>query len=337
MIRPETIGTREGLPGRKGPPGPDGAPSWWLRDAPLGPLSNYRSGGVARWLVVPRTEEEFAEAIAFARAGGWPWIVLGGGTNTLISDGSFDGVVLSTEAWIHRTVHEDGRIVARAGTSLRTLIGAALANGFAGLEGFIGIPGTIGGAVWGNAGGATGGIAPWVESITLLEEDGTRAIVAGDTLPWAYRESGLGARTILEVTLRLQPGAPPAELRAHAMEVYERKQATQPLHARSAGCVFRNPDGDSAGRLIETAGLKGARIGDAIVSEQHANFIVNSGAASSTDIERLIERVRDAVRRIHHVRLQREIIVAGTAGAGVARSIEHLRSEHLPSGGEGTR
>ena len=281
------------------------------RDIDLSRSSNYGTTGRALYGIDAMRREDFIDALAFARQENLPWFVLGGGTNTLFEQERFEGVVIATESFQGRELSSDGRLVARAGTSLRTLIGASLAAGCAGLEGFIGIPGTIGGAVWGNAGGASGGIAPLVEAVRVLEPDGVVSTIRGEDLAWRYRESGLGDRVILEVALRLQPGEDREELRARALEVFERKKETQPLQAKSAGCVFRNPPGESAGRLIEAAGWKGRRLGGARVSDRHANFIVNDSGATAAEIARLMEEVRLAVADQFGIWLEREVIRAG--------------------------
>lgn len=280
----------------------------------LRPWTGYRTGGIARWFAVPIDVGQLREALAWKEREGLPCFLLGGGTNTLVGDETFDGLVVSTIGLRRRGFHDGGVLEAGAGTSLRNLIGAAVKRGWAGLEGFIGIPGTIGGAVWGNAGGAAGGIAPLVESVHLVEPDGANDWIDGPDLPWRYRHSGIGHRAIAAVRLRLTPGSAPDILRESANAVFLRKRTTQPLRAWSAGCVFRNPPGDSAGRLIEAAGLKGLSLGGARVSEQHANFIVNEGEARSSEIEELIRRVRDHVADRFGVRLEREIIAATDEG-----------------------
>ncbi len=291
---------------------------WFQRDVDLAKSSNYRTGGVARWFIQPTVEQDFVDAIEFARRENLPWFVIGGGTNTLIQDEVFEGVVISTKKYEARAVGGFGLIHALAGTTLRTLIGASITAGLEGLETFIGIPGTIGGAVWGNAGGPGGGIAPLVESMRVLEPDGTIRWIPGAKLPWAYRSSGLADRTVLEVRLRLAAGFRKDELRARALDLYDQKKRTQPLHARSAGCVFRNPPGDRAGRLIEAAGCKGKQLGGARVSDRHANFIVNEGGATAAEITRLIEEVRLSVANQFGIWLRREIIVAGVSSGGTA-------------------
>lgn len=277
-------------------------------DVPLAPWSGYRTGGIARWFAAPRSEEELLGALRHKEREGVPCFILGGGTNTLIGDETFDGLVIATSEWTGIRDLSAGMLEVEPGTSLRALIGATVRRGWAGLEGFIGIPGTIGGAVWGNAGGAAGGIQPLVEMIRVVEPDGAPRWIEGASLPWRYRSSGLGARAIVRVRLRLRPGADPEALRAAANAVFARKRATQPLGATSAGCVFRNPPGESAGRLIEAAGLKGVSLGGARVSDHHANFIVNEGRATSREISELIERVRNRVAERFGIWLEREIV-----------------------------
>ncbi len=279
---------------------------------PLAPWMGYRTGGIARFFAAPRTEKEFIAALRWKEREGTPCFILGGGTNTLIGDDLFDGLVIATAGLRAKSTISDGRLEVGTGKTLPSLIGVTVHAGWQGLEGFIGIPGTIGGAVWGNAGGAGGEIQRLIESVLVIERNSAPHWIEGATLPWDYRHSGIGDRAILRVRLQLRPGSEPKALKDHANAVLARKRATQPLHARSAGCVFRNPPGDSAGRLIEAAGLKGTSLGGARVSDRHANFIVNEGCATSGEILALIERVRSRVATKFGVSLQREIVNATT-------------------------
>ena len=274
----------------------------------LAPWTQYGIGGTARYFCAPRSESELIEVLRFRHRADLPSLILGGGTNTLVSDECFDGLVIVTTAGHDSSQFEDGRAEVTAGTSLASLIGPTIRRGWQGLEGFVGIPGTIGGAVWGNAGGVSGGIGTWVEAIRVLEPDGVAHWISGETLPWSYRYSGLGDRAITSVRLRLEPGHDPRSLKKRAREIFQGKRDSQPLSARSAGCVFRNPPGESAGRLIEAAGLKGMAEGGARVSDHHANFIVNEGDATASDVEALIGRVRDRVRQAFGIELEREIV-----------------------------
>ncbi|MCI0651007.1 MAG: UDP-N-acetylmuramate dehydrogenase [Planctomycetes bacterium] len=277
------------------------------RREPLRDKTSFHIGGPSRLFAEPETIDEFAALLAWVHRRGMRWFVLGGGTNTLFEDGGFDGVVISTARLQRLRVVEEGLLAAEAGVSLRRMIKHAIGLGWEGLERFVGIPGSIGGAVWGNAGGAERAIGEVVEAVVLLDSDGTRRCLPGDQIDWCYRSSGIGARGIAEVYFRLCPGSRAALVKM-ARAIIQRKGRTQPLKARSAGCIFRNPGGASAARLIDEAGLKGVRIGGAAVSDLHANFIVNEREATARDVFDLMDLVRSRVLAQFGCELEREVV-----------------------------
>jgi UDP-N-acetylmuramate dehydrogenase len=245
--------------------------------------------------VEPRTVEEAIVAyILFARSG-IPTFVLGGGTNTLAPDGVLEGAVVACTRLVGAAV--DGtRIRALAGTSLRKVSRLAEEAALSGLEPFALIPGTIGGAVCGNAGGPrdAGTVGDRVARVRVLSKEGELAWRDRSDLGFHYRGSSLVGSLVLEVELERAPDR--RELvRARWLDAARRKAEKQPLASLSAGCVFRNPPGDSAGRLIEACGQKGARRGGARVSPKHANFIVNEARATAKDVLELAAHVRRVV------------------------------------------
>ncbi|MFQ5653503.1 MAG: UDP-N-acetylmuramate dehydrogenase [Planctomycetota bacterium] len=270
--------------------------------------TSIRTGGRSRLLAEPEELGELCTLLARLEASGIPYFVLGGGTNTLFPDRELEGAVISMRRLDAVTALGEGVLEAEAGLPLRRLIRLAIRNGWGGLENLVGIPGTVGGAVHGNAGGGDASIGEHVDAVLLLDRRGEGKWVPGPDLPWSYRYSGIGGRVIARVRLRLHDRMPPSELKRAAQRIFERKLRSQPLGARSAGCVFRNPPGESAGRLIDVAGLKGARVGDAQVSLRHANFIVNQGQASGGDVRELMAHVRDRVRDTFGISLDEEII-----------------------------
>jgi UDP-N-acetylmuramate--alanine ligase len=273
----------------------------------LGPHCTYKAGGRARFFSAPTSEEEAIFVMRAFQRRGVPILPLGGGSNVLFTSDLFNGAVISTRHL--RSMRALGTTVrASAGAGLPGVIRLAERQSLGGLAGFAGIPGTLGGAVFGNAGGPPGSstVADLVRRVRLLEPDGRVRWYGPERLGLSYRASALEGALVLAVDLALEPGDRD-ELRGVRLATQERKAAAQPLEARSAGCVFRNPDGDSAGRLIDRLGLKGQRIGGACVSEHHGNFIVNEGGARPGEILRLMERVRDRVRAATGIELHTEV------------------------------
>ena len=286
----------------------------------LATKTSFRIGGTSRHWVAPADTEELRRVVVDLETERTPYFVLGGGTNTIFGDDGFAGCVISTERLDRIEVREPRRLVVEPGVPLRRVIREAIKHGWGGLEEFVGIPGSIGGAVWGNAGGADRAVGDRVASVTWVEPDGRLNTIAGREIDWRYRSSGLGRRVIASIELEFLPGDRET-LAAAAKECFNRKRDTQPLSAWSAGCIFRNPPGHAAARLIEEAGLKGESVGDARVSEHHANFIVNTGEATAEDVRRLIERVQARVHEAFGVTLEREIIdPTGALGATVDAS-----------------
>lgn len=295
---------------------------WLRRDESLRRRTSFRIGGSAP-VVEPASLDELQRVLVDIHAAGRSYFVLGGGTNTLIDDSGVEGVVVSTRRLNEvrpRAADEPPGLVALPGALLQRVVIEANRLGLAGMEDLTGIPGTIGGAVFGNAGGAGRAIEECVESMLVFDHTGSRRL-EHDELPWRYRSSGLAGGVIGEVVLRLG-SAKPEQLAARTREVFQRKRDTQPLRDASAGCVFRNPPGHAAGELVERAGLKGLRIGGAVVSTKHANFIVNDGGATSADVHALIETVESRVFDMFRIRLQREIVMAPPASGDSAGESE---------------
>ena len=277
------------------------------QDAPLGPHCTLRTGGVSRFLVAPRSlEEAVAAQRAFLRHG-VPVVPLGGGSNTLFCSERLDAAVLLTRQMRWARVTGD-RLRASCGASLVGALRLAEKHGLAGLERFAAIPGTLGGAVFGNAGGArdAGTVGDRVRRARVVEPDGAVRWRTREELGLRYRGSNLAGCLVLELELELTPDDP-ARLREVRRQATFRKAESQPLGAHSAGCTFSNPAGHSAGRLIDELGLKGLRVGGAVVSAHHANFIVNEGQATPQDVVGLVEEVRRRVRAARGIELQTEL------------------------------
>jgi UDP-N-acetylmuramate dehydrogenase len=275
------------------------------RDVPLSRLTTLGVGGVCRWLFEPTTE---LEAQAFVQAcvrEGLPWRVLGGGSNLVVL-GDLEDPVLRL-AFPKATRREGHRLTAPASHGHIALAEAAAGMGLSGLEFASGIPGSVGGAIRMNA-GAYG--REWIDVLVhyrFLTPEGELVEKAPEPGEFSYRWSFLtGGRVVLSATAELVEGDP-VRIRAQVAEYREKRGTSQPLSKRNAGCIFKNPPGQSAGRLIDQAGLKGLRIGDAEVSREHANFLVNHGHATAREFADLMEQVRTRVLEMHGVELEPEV------------------------------
>ena len=286
-----------------------------LRDEPMALHTSFGVGGPADLFIRAEHIGELIEWLRLARAHEVPCIVLGGGTNVLVADAGIRGLVILNACEGH-TIDEDGRVVAESGVSLRELARHTVAQGWEGLEWAVGIPGTIGGAVVGNAGAYGGYMADVVQEAQLLDADGQVRRVRRNDLGFGYRTSALkrvGAGEqrpiVLEAVMQLRPGDV-QELAARAEQVTLQRQARTPRGA-CAGSMFKRTQNYPAGFLIEQAGLKGLQIGGAQISPQHANFFMNCGNASAQDVVRLIEIAQEQVWRDFQERLEPEIELIG--------------------------
>lgn len=280
-------------------------------DVPMSDLTTFRIGGPARVLVEPLNPESAAEVVRRALDRDVPLRILGNGSNLLVSDEGIDGVVLSTSR-MRRAIREDNKYYLWAGTPLVGFVNDAAKAGLSGVEGIIGIPAQIGGAVAMNAGGRWGEIFDVIESVTICSLlDGTVKTLSRGEMKPKYRDSNLGPSLVLDATLVLKPSDPKtvqAVTRDHLLE----KNRAQPVAEPSAGCIFKNPkdkngEKQSAAKLIEQTGLKGTRIGRVEVSQKHANYFVNVGGGRCSDALALMDLVRERVGKEHGVALETEV------------------------------
>jgi UDP-N-acetylmuramate dehydrogenase len=269
------------------------------RDAPLASYTTYHVGGPADLLVQARTPDELATSLRLARQAGVPALVLGSGSNVLIADAGVRGLVVLNRCRRFE-IDDDGLLVSESGADLRQLARASVQEGWAGLEWAIGVPGTVGGAVVGNAGAYGGTIADNLVWADLALADGDRALWGPAQLALGYRTSALKRiedrerrPVVLQVAFQLK-GGDRAVLIDRARAIQAQRRVRTPA-GRCAGSVFKRTLHYPAGFLIEQAGLKGRRVGDAVVSEKHANFIMNRGKATAADIRALIDIVRGEV------------------------------------------
>ena len=279
------------------------------RDEVLAPLTWLRIGGPAQYLAEPRNPAELEALLKACAEEELPVHVLGSGSNVLVRDEGVSGVVLKLTSPEFSRVAIDGATVrAGCGVLLSHLVVETVDAGLAGMETLVGIPGTLGGAIRGNAGGRSGEIGQFVRSITVLTSTGHRFVRGADELKFAYRSSSVTDLIILEAELGLTK-EDPDEIAKRMRKLWIMKKSTQPLSFQSAGCIFKNPRGLSAGALIEQAGLKGTRVGQCEVSDRHGNFIVTYEGATSADVLRLIDLVRTKVAEKHGIDLELEIQV----------------------------
>ena len=278
-------------------------------DVPLAPLTWLKVGGPAQHFVEPRSAEELAAVVQAAAQAGMPLRVLGAGSNVLIPDDGLSGITLrlSHESFA-RVVVEPPIVRAGAAALLSHAMSESVAAGLAGLENLVGIPGTVGGALRGNAGTRHGEVGQFVRTVTVITGAGERFVRSEDELTFSYRSSSINEPAILEAEFELTPDDPD-EIARRMRKLWIMKKATQPLSFQSAGCIFKNPRGLSAGALIEQAGLKGTRVGQAEVSDRHANFIVTHEGATAADVRNLIDLIRSKVSEIHGMDLELEIRV----------------------------
>jgi UDP-N-acetylmuramate dehydrogenase len=289
--------------------------------APLAPLTTFKIGGAAECLLITENADEVRRAVVLARAAGLPVTMLGGGSNVLVSDAGVRGLVIRMRSGEIKQI-DAGQIRADGGVTINGLVRWTITHGLAGLEAWAGTPGTVGGAIFGNAHFQGRNISDLVTQVTLVGVDGATADVPTGEMDFAYDFSRLHRtrEVVISADFRVAPGEPES-LRAAARESLAYRKRTQPLAMPSAGCIFQNPDPArddvprgipcSAGALVDRAGLKGAREGEARVSPTHANFIINEGEATASDVRALIERCQAEVRRQFGVELREEIVCLG--------------------------
>ncbi len=281
-------------------------------DEPMARHTTYRIGGPASLFITMDAVHDVGLVLEVLAEEDVPWTVVGKGSNLLVADAGYQGAVLVLGREFKHHSFESGLAKAGAACVLAVLVQDAFHEGVDGLSWAVGIPGTVGGALAMNAGTRHGWISECVESVTIQEPGRGMRLLLGRDVSWGYRTSGLAdSGIILECSLRVSAGEV-NRIRAQMERNLNERKASQPMGVRSAGSVFVNPEGDSAGRLIEAAGCKGMRSGGAVVSSVHANFIVNEGGASAADVLRLVRKVQMTVRDTHGVELKPEIGFLGS-------------------------
>lgn len=287
----------------------DGLESIVREHVPLADLTWFRIGGAARYLAEPETVDQLRDVVVRCRDNEIPLYVLGAGANLLIDDAGVKGMVVRLrQGEFLRSSLVDGGLRADSGADMGRLVLRCVRDGLSGLEGLTGIPGSVGGCVRMNAGGAFGDIGSCVETVKVMTEDGEIFTRHHDDLAFAYRSTNITSAFILGAEFRLTEDDPQRILK-QVKQIWIYKKNTQPLGGRNAGCIFKNPRGMSAGALIDKAGLKGRRVGGAHVSQKHANFILTDEGATASDVLKLINTIRDVVHDNAGVYLELEIEV----------------------------
>jgi UDP-N-acetylmuramate dehydrogenase len=273
--------------------------------------TTWRVGGAVDFFIVPEDKSELLTSLDLLHDAGIPWFVLGAGSNLLVKDGGVRGAVIHLSRFQQMVFDAEGKARAGGGLPLMTLIRQSALRGLSGLESLAGIPGTVGGAVAMNAGAGGREMADVVRSVTLADPGGEE-IWEAERLRFGYRSLELGGeKVVVEALLRLEQ-AEVAMLEEEIRWRIAHRQVAHSVDGFNAGSVFKNPEGCQAWRLIEEAGLRGASVGGARVSEKHANFIVNNGSATSSDILELMNRIRDTVRLRTGIMLEPEVRIVGT-------------------------
>lgn len=283
-----------------------------LFQEPMSLHTTFRVGGEAACMLLIQKEEELTKLIPYFRMIGQDYFVLGNGSNLLVGDKGYQGIVLKLDKGMQEITVEGTRIRAKAGALLSQTASVAKDHSLSGMEFAAGIPGSIGGAVVMNAGAYDGEMKQIVESVRVMDKDGEILELDNDTMEFGYRTSAVRDRlfVVLEVVLSLKEGEQ-EKIRARMEELALLRRSKQPLEYPSAGSTFKRPEGYFAGKLIMDAGMRGFRIGGAQVSDKHCGFIVNTGKATAADIKEVIEEVQERVKTRFHVSLEPEIVFLG--------------------------
>ncbi len=283
-----------------------------LFQEPMKQHTTFRVGGEAECFITIQQEEELVKLIPYLNQIEQDYFILGNGSNLLVGDKGYRGIVLKLDGPMEEIRTDGTRITAKAGALLSRVAATAKENGLTGLEFAAGIPGSIGGGVVMNAGAYDGEMEQVVEAVRVIDREGQITTLDHDTMEFGYRTSIIKNRPyiVLEVVLQLAAGDP-EQISAKMEELSELRRSKQPLEYASAGSTFKRPEGHYAGKLIMDAGMRGYRIGGAQVSDKHCGFIINTGKATAADIREVIEEVQERVKERFHVALEPEVVYLG--------------------------
>ena len=279
---------------------------------PMSKHTTFRVGGEAECLITIQSEEELGKLIPYLNQIEQDYFILGNGSNLLVGDKGYRGIVLKFGEQMEQIRVEGTRITAKAGALLAQAAAVAKENSLTGLEFAAGIPGSIGGGVVMNAGAYDGEMKMVVESVRGMDSEGQILTLDNDTMEFGYRTSAIKYRPIvvLEVALQLSQGEK-SQIAGRMEELAQLRKSKQPLEYPSAGSTFKSPEGYYAGKLIMDAGMRGYRIGGAQVSDKHCGFVINTGKATAADIREVIEEVQERVKERFHVSLEPEVVFLG--------------------------
>lgn len=277
-------------------------------DEPMKPHTTFRVGGPADFFVMPKEKEEIRGLVCFCRDAEIPYYIVGNGSNLLVSDKGYEGVIIQVYKEMSRITVKEGRIAAQAGALLSKIAGKALEEGLTGFEFAAGIPGTLGGACVMNAGAYGGEMKDVLSDVLVLTPEGEFATLQAGELDMGYRTSVIARKgyIVLEASIQLERGNRES-IRGRMEELKRKRTDKQPLEYPSAGSTFKRPEGYFAGKLIEDAGLRGFQVGGAQVSEKHCGFVINRGNASAADIAELMRQVSLRVKEKSGVMLEPEV------------------------------
>ena len=283
-----------------------------IEDYPMKEVTSFQIGGPVDYFIEPRSEEELKDVIVSVERDEMPWMIMGKGTNMVVSDKGIRGAVIRLENYFSDVRVDGMRVIAQSGASMKKVAEAACEASLTGLEFAHGIPGAVGGAMTMNAGAYGGEMKDVVESVKVMHHDGTTEVIPGDQMDFHYRNSRVYDEklVVLEATFLLQRGEQ-AEIQSQMDELWNRRVSKQPLEYPSAGSTFKRPVGYFAGQLIDQAGLRGLKHGGAQVSQKHCGFVINCGDATCKDVVELIRMVQEAVYEKHGVELETEVKVLG--------------------------
>ena len=289
-----------------------------LMEEPMKKHTTFRLGGPADFFLCPSDVNQIPEIIHICREEGIPWFVLGNGSNLLVSDQGYRGVVIQIYKNMNQITVEGTRIYAQAGALLSAVSKKAMEAGLTGMEFASGIPGTLGGAAVMNAGAYGGEMKDILVSVTVLTDEGEQKVLKAEELNLGYRTSIIKERgyIVLDGVLQLQAGNRDA-IKTRMEELKVQRVTKQPLEYPSAGSTFKRPEGYFAGKLIEDAGLRGYRVGGAQVSEKHCGFVINTGDAKTSDVVQLIHNVQNIIWNKFKIKLEPEVKFLGNFTEGL--------------------
>ena len=277
-----------------------------LENVDLKKYNTYGIGGIAKYMVFPSNEEKLVKLLDYIKNEKMSYYILGGGSNVLLPDEDYDGVIINLKELNNYEFDKD-IINAESGISLGKLVNVMLDAGYTNLSSLMGIPGLLGGAIIGNAGAYGTSIFDYIISVKFIDEDGNIKELNKEEIKYDYRWTEFKEKKVIVLSAKIKCiNGPVAEAKEKIKENLEKRKKSQPLEYKNAGSVFRNPPSHAAGYLIEHSGLKGITVGGAMVSEKHANFIINFNNATSRDIIKLVELIKSKVKDVYNVELELE-------------------------------